>query len=667
MVRLFLPCVAVLLSAQSVFTSGVFEMRIDSFSSTQDVCSSSDCHVFFRICLKHAQDIINREPPCTYGTKLTDIYSIRSVAGNALIVIPFHFKWPGTFSLIIEAWKAESAQSETTENQNNLITRLATRRTLSVGQEWSQDVHYGDKSELHFSYHVMCSEFYHGDTCAAYCRPRNDTFGHYACDEEGARQCLRGWMGEYCSDPICAPGCSETHGYCEAPGECVCHQGWQGGRCDECARHPGCVHGTCNQPWQCNCKEGWGGLYCDQDLNYCTNHKPCQNDATCTNTGQGSYTCSCKPGFTGTNCEIETNECDSNPCKNGGSCSDMVNDYSCTCPQGFYGKNCEIIAMTCADGPCFNGGTCVENESGGYSCRCLPGFKGSNCEKKEDRCSSNPCANGAQCWDVGSHFVCRCRPGFSGLRCETNNDDCASNPCKNAATCIDGINDYTCSCTLGYNGKDCSVRDTPCSNFPCENGGTCYTHFSGPVCQCPVRYMGARCEFKVQTTIETPKPAASPPTPVLMVAFALGFVTLALLMAAALFILRQLRKGSQLAATTSVKNDLENVNNRNSVIGGGTPNNGAILKEKEAFLIPGPHVKVSNKSAALEKGSDNKAANKNKMADSNLAKDDKNKLDFKNRESAILVPPLNLGKESLYHPIYIIPDQFDQCVIATEV
>lgn len=56
------------------------------------------------------------------------------------------------------------------------------------------------------------------------------------------------------------------------------------------------------------------------DLNYCTNHKPCQNGASCTNTGQGSYTCTCRPGFTGKKCEIEINECDSNPCKSGGSC-----------------------------------------------------------------------------------------------------------------------------------------------------------------------------------------------------------------------------------------------------------------------------------------------------------------------------------------------------------
>lgn len=29
-----------------------------------------------------------------------------------------------------------------------------------------------------------------------------------------------------------------------------------------------------------------------------------------------------------------------NPCENGGSCTDGVNDYSCKCADGFEGKNC---------------------------------------------------------------------------------------------------------------------------------------------------------------------------------------------------------------------------------------------------------------------------------------------------------------------------------------
>ncbi|XP_074535851.1 delta-like protein C [Halichoeres trimaculatus] len=680
MARLLLSCLLLFVSAQTALSSGVFELKIDSFTSTRDFCRypSRDCQIFFRVCLKHSQDVISPEPPCTYGDALTEIFGAdpNSISESAPIRVPFHFKWPGTFSLIIEAWNAESSGLGSTGNQNNLISRQATNSKLLVGQESSQNVKFENQSELRYSYHVVCNEFYHGESCSAYCRPRNDTFGHYTCDEDGKRRCQEGWRGEWCSDPICTAGCSEERGFCESPGECVCRQGWQGERCDECARHPGCLHGTCQQPWQCNCKEGWGGLYCDQDLNYCTNHKPCQNDASCTNTGQGSYTCTCRPGFSGKNCEIETKECDSNPCRNGGSCKDLENDYSCECPQGFHGKNCEVSGMKCVDQPCFNGGTCIENAAGGYSCRCPSSYTGSNCEKRIDRCSSNPCANGAQCLDLGSLLMCRCRPGFTGARCETNIDDCAANPCHNAGTCIDGVNDFTCSCTLGFTGKDCSVRTSPCNQFPCENGGTCYTHFTGPVCQCPPSFMGARCEYPVRTA--TTKPPVNPDSsPALIAAIAFGLVTLCLLTCAAVHILRQLRRGRVLAMSTSVKNDLETVNNRNAVIGGGGPNNGGLPgatlgREKEAFLIPGGHLKVSNKDAALvEKGDDNMAMFKNKMADCNLAKEEqrssKNKFDHKKCDASIITPPLGFSKDSLYHPVFIIPEQVEQCVFATEV
>lgn len=679
MERALLLCVLLFASAHTVLSSGVFELKIDSFTSSRSICrfQPRECQIFFRVCLKHTQHVISAEPPCTYGTALTEIFGAdsNSVSESAPIKVPFLFKWPGTFSLIIEAWNAESSGLESTENQNNLISRLATRRRLTVGEEWSQDVHFGNQSELRYSYHVVCNEYYHGEACSAYCRPRNDTFGHYACSPEGIRSCLEGWSGEYCSDPICAGGCSKDHGFCELPGECVCRQGWQGERCDECARHPGCLHGTCLQPWQCNCKEGWGGLYCDQDLNYCTNHRPCQNEASCTNTGQGSYTCTCRPGFSGQNCEIETNECDSNPCKNGGSCKDLENKYSCDCPQGFYGKNCEISAMRCADEPCFNRGTCEEKNTGGYTCHCPPTFTGSNCEKKIDKCSSNPCANGAQCLDLGKRVLCRCRQGFSGTRCETNIDDCAGNPCKNAGTCMDGINDFTCSCTLGFTSKDCSVRTSPCDQLPCENGGTCYTHFTGPVCQCAAGFMGARCEYS-----EGKKPSGGggegDAPPAMVAAIAMGVVTLSMLVCAAVHITRQLRLGHQLMST-AVKNDLETINNRNAVIGGGTPNNnnnhGGLpgapmesLREKEAFLLHGGHLKVSNKDAALVERGGAKVF-KNNMADYNLTKEEQTKFDLKKSDASIVGPPRSYTKDGLYHPVFIIPEQMEQCVFATEV
>jgi len=122
---------------------------------------------------------------------------------------------------------------------------------------------------------------------------------------------------------VCLSGCHDTHGFCNSPNECRCHTGWEGDYCSECTRYPGCKHGRCSKPFECECEEGWGGLFCNQDLNYCTNHKPCKNGGTCFNTGQGSYTCSCPTGFVGDDCQSRADGC---TCVNGGTCrvSDMI-------------------------------------------------------------------------------------------------------------------------------------------------------------------------------------------------------------------------------------------------------------------------------------------------------------------------------------------------------
>ncbi|XP_025024172.1 delta-like protein 3 [Python bivittatus] len=629
--------------------AGVFELQVHSFttSNPQKFCRGAQpCHLFFRVCLKHAQAVVSPEPPCTFGAALSNIVPAdrNVVATSGLIRVPFHFKWPGTFSLIIESWRAESGEPST-EDAQRLVSRLATRRRLAVGEDWSQDVQLGDQSELRYSYHVACDEHYHGESCSAYCRPRDDAFGHYTCDELGSRICLAGWQGDYCSERTLhgrTPATKEVRGH-KKP----CKVVFRGPSCDECVRYPGCLHGTRLQPWQCNCQEGWGGLFCNQDLNYCTNHHPCQNGAACTNTGQGGYTCTCPPGFVGTSCEVEINECDSGPCRNGGSCSDLENDYKCTCPQGFYGKNCEISAMTCADGPCFNGGTCTEKSSGGYACHCPLNYHGSNCEKKIDRCSSNPCLNSGRCLDLGRSVICRCRPGFAGSRCELNIDDCARNPCANGGTCIDGPNSYSCSCTLGYGGKDCSVRMDACSSGPCLNSGTCYTHFSGHVCECSAGYMGSSCEFRVQL----PTPASSqwmaegPFPTALAVSFALGLLTLVLAACAILAVLRHLRRGPH-ALKSRVCNDLAAVNN---------------FRERDSCLISPGCFKVSNKEARFHGDQFNC---KRKLLDQSYESICK-KLENKQSESSWPVAP-ECAKDGAYHPIYIIPGQVEPCIYATE-
>ena len=38
----------------------------------------------------------------------------------------------------------------------------------------------------------------------------------------------------------------------------------------------------------------------------------------------------------------DVDECGSNPCANGGTCTDNVNSYSCSCDSGFSGSNCAV-------------------------------------------------------------------------------------------------------------------------------------------------------------------------------------------------------------------------------------------------------------------------------------------------------------------------------------
>lgn len=36
----------------------------------------------------------------------------------------------------------------------------------------------------------------------------------------------------------------------------------------------------------------------------------------------------------------DIDDCDPNPCTNGGTCADKVNDFTCTCEDGFTDKTC---------------------------------------------------------------------------------------------------------------------------------------------------------------------------------------------------------------------------------------------------------------------------------------------------------------------------------------
>uniref|UniRef100_A0A8C9ZCH4 Delta-like protein n=1 Tax=Sander lucioperca TaxID=283035 RepID=A0A8C9ZCH4_SANLU len=471
-------------------------------SATEGHCGADECDTYFRVCLKEYQTEVTTNGQCTYGSETTKV-----IGGNTFqfkggqktgqnrnndagkVIIPFQFAWPRAYTVIVEAWDRDNG----TYNDELLIERSIHKGMINPGEE-KQTVEYKSlTASLEYTIRVRCDENYYGSKCNKVCRPRDDYFGHYVCDQLGNRGCMEGWAGPDCKLAICKQGCSLQHGTCSVPGECKCNYGWQGPLCDECLPYPGCVHGTCNEPWQCTCEKNWGGLLCDKDLNYCGTNRPCKNGGTCMNTEPDEYNCACPDGYSGKNCEIAEHACVSNPCASGGTCHEVPSGFECHCPAGWSGPTCAKDTDECASSPCAQGGTCMDMENGFeclcppqwtgktcqidnmrcYQCVCQAGFVGRHCEVQRNRCASSPCRSGGRCHALLEGFACECPQGFAGTTCEVKNDPCSPNPCQNKAQCHSLMGDFYCSCPDDYEGKTCSELKDHCKTNHCQVIDSC--------------------------------------------------------------------------------------------------------------------------------------------------------------------------------------------------
>nr|XP_057947306.1 protein jagged-2-like isoform X3 [Doryrhamphus excisus] len=461
-------------------------------------CSVDECDTYVRVCLKEYQTEVSSSGTCTYGSETTKVLggntfqfrggqSRNQDAGR--IVIPFRFAWPRAFTVMVEAWDQDN--STHSKDDELLIERSVHKGMINPGEERQMLEFQSSGASMEYSVRVRCDEHYYGSKCNKVCRPRDDYFGHYVCDQLGNPGCMEGWTGPDCRTAICKPGCSLVHATCDIPGQCTCNYGWRGPFCDECLPYPGCVHGTCAKPWQCTCDKNWGGLLCDKDLNYCGTNRPCKNGGTCMNTEPDEYNCACPDGYSGKNCEIAEHACVSNPCANGGTCHEVQSGFECLCPDGWSGPTCAKDTDECASGPCAHGGTCIDQENA-FECLCAPQWTGQTCQIDVNSCHGQ-CQNGGSCKEVPRGYQCVCQPGFVGRHCEIQRNGCASAPCGNAGRCHNLLDGFMCDCLPGFSGRSCELQKDPCSPNPCHNKVQCHTLMGDFYCSCPEDYEGKTC------------------------------------------------------------------------------------------------------------------------------------------------------------------------------
>ncbi|XP_013175197.1 PREDICTED: cubilin-like [Papilio xuthus] len=207
------------------------------------------------------------------------------------------------------------------------------------------------------------------------------------------------------------------------------------------------------------------------------------------------------------------NNCESNPCRHGGTCLNLVTGYHCLCPSNWEGPKCEDDVNECrnfagTDLGCQNGATCI-NRPGSYECFCRTGWFGLHCTRKAKDCSGGDfemCGYGT-CLTVtsGDGIKCICDQGWTtngtGIACLTDVNECEQgvrcsvNP---RVECINLPGSFRCgACPPGFEGNGYVCYDIDeCLTLP--NGGcsitpfvTCHNTIGSRICgPCPMGFQG---------------------------------------------------------------------------------------------------------------------------------------------------------------------------------
>ncbi|PVD23652.1 hypothetical protein C0Q70_16925 [Pomacea canaliculata] len=432
------------------------------------------------------------ETPCdllsvdTGAFELSGNGDVKFVSGRPNPVLFDLPTWTGSVFITLQILDLDTSASENVDKFSFWYSlQSPVRNRLAGPSDYTNHTLIGQRkvepTSLSVSVNVMCDRFYYSDNCSVNCVSSDDCNGHYDCDTTtGERTCLQGWGGSACSVQL-----STDHG---------------------CNKDQVCYHGsTCvpydnKQFYYCCCAAGYTGINCETDVDECAS-QPCHNGGNCSQGDPGKYECQCPLRYKGRNCE-ESKTCADNPCLNNGNCSPIrvatTETFYCSCPPGFTGGLCEsVITTTTIPTTTTTTPTTTSTPSTTTSLTstmstpavCSEDLYGPELQRVLQ--GRNDCTGHYSCNRLTG--LMECLPGWRGANCSSKTQPDPGCQCQNGGECFLD----TCCCPDNFTGLLCQTPVSYCRAGRCLNGGTCYEEASGFQCACAAGFTGERCEKAV--------------------------------------------------------------------------------------------------------------------------------------------------------------------------
>ena len=134
-------------------------------------------------------------------------FSSLKPCSRELIFLAYVVLYGGLSALLVDLYLADSCKkisgyapsySVLPLGNGELIDRATQRGTLFPNKTWESHTYNGLAATIVYKIRVICDPNYYGSRCIKFCQPRNDSFGHYTCNENGNKVCLPGWRGNRC-------------------------------------------------------------------------------------------------------------------------------------------------------------------------------------------------------------------------------------------------------------------------------------------------------------------------------------------------------------------------------------------------------------------------------------------------------------------------------------